>query len=118
MSQNYRARKRGPLAAIFLLRVSRFLVAAYSCFQPLSVLRFYFFLTIEQRFDTPPALPFLVRIECLLDPTQHDMKRHAAFFPNFNQRPVDRAKQQVLAAPANKGVFDFSEVAEIVKARA
>jgi hypothetical protein len=42
------------------------------------------------------------------------MQRHAHLFPALNQRPIHGTQEQVLSPPADKRVFDFSEVVEVV----
>src|SRR5205807_7811570 len=63
------------------------------------------------------ALVFLgfVRIKRVLDSAQRHMQRHAALFPTFHQRPIDRAEPKMLAPATNKSVFDLGEITEVIQ---
>jgi hypothetical protein len=84
---------------------------------PLGKLRLDLFLTVHQGLDAALARPGLERIERLLDAAQGHMQRHAHLLPTLDERPVDRAQEQVLAAAADEGVFDLCEVVEVVQGR-
>ena len=58
---------------------------------------------------------FVVAIKNRLDRPQHDMQGHAAFLPALDQRPIKRRKQQILAPPADEGVFDLCEVVVVIQ---
>ena len=75
--------------------------------EPFGVLGLDFLLAIEERLNAAFALFRFVRIKSVFDGAQDYMQRHAAFFPAFNQGPIDRTKHQMLAAAANERVFDF-----------
>jgi hypothetical protein len=45
------------------------------------------------------------------------MQRNPNFLPTLDERPVHRAQMQMLATPANEGVFDFGEVVEVIQSR-
>ncbi len=110
--RNHRgARKRG----LRIINVRLFIVTANARLQPFGVLRLNFFLTIEQRLDCAFVFLGLVRIKRVLNSAQRDVKRHAAFFPAFDERPIHRTKHEMLAATANESVFDFGEVREVIQ---
>src|SRR5438067_12809431 len=76
---------------------------------------FDFLLTIKERIDFAPApLPPVIRIERGVDPAQHDMQRHAALLPRFNQRPIERRDPDMTAAPLHELIFDFSKVVVVI----
>src|SRR2546423_1136131 len=108
--------KNGGRSLICLGIYGRF-VAADARLEPFCVLCFNFFLAVEQRLYRALALFRLVRIERMIDSAQGDMQRHAALFPAFDQRPVNGAEQQMLAAASNEGVFDFGEVRKIIQTK-
>src|SRR5713101_5633723 len=105
MSQHQLAWKRRLFFTATAFRC--FFVTADARFQPLGVLRFNFFLAINQRLNASLALLCLMRIESVLDPAQSDVQRDAALFPAFNQSPIHRTEHQMLAATANESVFYF-----------
>src|SRR6266404_765275 len=105
MCQHQLAWKRRLLFAADAIRC--LFVTADARFQPLGILRFNFFLAIEQRLNASLALLCLIRIESVLDAAQSDVQRDAALFPAFNQSPIHRTEHQMLAAPANESVFYF-----------
>jgi hypothetical protein len=43
------------------------------------------------------------------------VQRDADFLPALDQRPVHGAEKKMLAATANKRVFDFGKVIEVVQ---
>ena len=85
-------------------------MAANARLNPLGILRFNFFLTIQKCLDCALVFLGLIRIECVLDSAQRDMQGDAALFPTFDQSPIDRAKHEVLATPTDESVFDFREI--------
>ena len=56
-----------------------------------------------------------MRIKRLLNTTKHDVQWNSLLLPRLHQRPIHRAEKQVLPAPADECVFDFSEVVEVVQ---
>ena len=106
MTQDNIARERRLVDRRFVLG-GRFIVTADTCFEPLRILRFDFFLAIEQRFDGSLMLLRVVRIERMFNAAQGDVQWYATLLPAFNQRPIDWAQHQMLATTANEGVFDF-----------
>src|SRR6185369_1297078 len=85
------------------------------CLNPLRVLRLNLFLAIQKRLHRALPWPRLVRIKRLLHTTKHDVQRNSLLLPRFHQRPVHWTEKQMLPAPANECVFDFSEVVEVVQ---
>src|ERR1043165_3051447 len=105
MCENNVSRK-WRLSIVSILRRFLVVVTADARFQPLGILRFNFLLAVEQSLDGALMLLRFVGIKCVLDCSQDDMQRHAALFPTFDQGPIDRAKHEVLSAPADERVFD------------
>lgn len=83
--------------------------------EPFGVLRFNLFLAIPEGLNA--ALPFLggVGIESVFNPPQRNMQRNAALFPAFNQCPINRTQEQMFAAAADEGVFDFREIGKVIQ---
>jgi hypothetical protein len=99
-------------------RVAALCVRAALAFEPFAVLRLDLFLAVHERLDAAAAGLRGVRVEGALDAAQRDVQRHAHLLPALDQRPIHRTQQQVLAAPADEGVFDLREVVEVVQALA
>src|SRR2546423_11214646 len=81
---------------------------------PLAKLRFDFLLAIQQSLNASSPGLRLERIKRALDAAQRDVQRHAHLLPAFNQRPIHRTEQQMLAPPTNESLFDFREVVKVV----
>jgi hypothetical protein len=43
------------------------------------------------------------------------MKRNFAFLPSFNQRPIERTKQERFAASADESVFNFAVIVVVIQ---
>src|ERR1044071_4567951 len=82
---------------------------------PLRVLRLNLFLAIKQRLHCSLPRSSFIRIKRLLHPAKHDVQWNSLLLPRLHQRPIHRTQKQVLPAPADECVFDFSEVIEVVQ---
>jgi len=56
----------------------------------------------------------VVLVESRVDATERGLQRNAGFLPGFDQRPVERGKQQNASPPTLEVFFDFGEVVEVV----
>src|SRR5436305_10907983 len=83
---------------------------------PLSKLRLDLFSTVKKALDRAVLIGLFIKtVENSLDGPQHDMQRNASVLPALDQRPVERAKQQMLAPPSYKRILDLGEVIVVVQ---
>ena len=84
--------------------------------RPLGKLRFDLFATVKQALDRAVLIGLLIKpVKNRLDCPQHYMQGHTAFLPALDQRPIKRRKQQILAPPTDKRVFDLCEIVVVVQ---
>src|SRR5689334_7645916 len=83
---------------------------------PLRILSLNLFLTIKQRLHRSLPWSSFIGIKRFLNTTKHDVQWNALLLPRLHQRPIHRAKKQMLAAPADECILDFGEVVEVVQA--
>ena len=77
--------------------------------------RFDFLLAVKQRLHRSLARPRFIRIKRSLNATQHDVQRNSLLPPHFHQRPIEWAKEEMLAASPDECVLDFREVIEVIQ---